>query len=346
MSNETIVAQQYNEQFIQDMKMPDKVASLQKASAQYIKTELQEKAFSRAIIPQEPISTSDCQRNVGDTSLYVIRDIEPGVSALAVDNLGEPDGTYVRGERYTIPIVKFATKRFQITEDDLKSYQYKITKRIEDKSVPILEKLEDKFFLRMMGSTIAAGGKLAGGNGDTMANKAPQLNPTDHIALTSLLESGINGGTANKALEVGCLLMTRDTYKSTIMLPAYGDDFGKDRIHHGVGGDTLYGTKVIRTIKSDILPNGHVFAFTSPDFLGNNFAMGEPTFEIRSQFGTIEWQTVERIGMNVGNVSAAALLTMKGSNTPGAVPSTGNGDLYYTGSNSSTITNHYKNYRV
>ena len=133
---------QYNQGFITKLASPDGQAELQEAGRQYVKTELQEAAFSRGILPQELITTSDCQRNVNDNSLYVIRDIEPDASALGVDNSGEPDGEYVKGERYLIPIINFVTKRFQITEDDLKAYQYKITKRIEDKSVPVLENLK------------------------------------------------------------------------------------------------------------------------------------------------------------------------------------------------------------
>ncbi len=148
--HEAITAMQSNDAFLEKISTLEGQAQLSEAGRQYVKTELQEAAFTRAIVPQEPITVADCQRNVNDNSLYLIRDIEPDAAAVAVDNLGEPDGQYVKGERYIIPIVNFVTKRFQITVEDLRAYQYKITKRIEDKSVPVLEKLEDKFFLRLL----------------------------------------------------------------------------------------------------------------------------------------------------------------------------------------------------
>ena len=306
--HDALSAQQFNQNFLEKIATVEGQAELSEAGRQYVKVELQEAAFSRAVIPQEPITTSDCQRNVKDNSLYVIRDVEPGVSALGVDNLGEPDGNYVKGERYVIPIVNFVTKRFQITVEDLRAYQYKITKRIEDKSVPILEKLEDKFFLRLVGAAINTGKKWVIGTG-------PHINTADHIALKQMLQSGQNGANTRK-LEVANMLMTQETYDWVIDLPKAGDDFGKDRVLNGITSDTIFGTKAIRTIKSDILPNGHIFAFTSPDFLGHNFAMGEPTFEIKSNFGLIEWQTKESIGMGIGNVEAAAMLTLTGSKSP------------------------------
>ncbi len=316
--HDALSAQQYNASFLEKIATVEGQAQLTEAGRQYVKTELQESAFSRAILPQEPISTSDCQRNIHDNSLYLIRDIEPGVSALGVDNLGEPDGNYIRGERYTIPIVNFATKRFQITVEDLRAYQYKITKRIEDKSVPILERLEDQFFLRIIGAAARISNKVVAGGTKQMKTGLPQIDPTDHIHLKNVLQAGINGG-ATKKLECAAMLMTNETYETVVMLPSHGDDFGKDRVLNGITSDTVYGTRVIRTIKSDLLPNGHVWAFTTPDFLGHNFALGEPTFEIKSNFGLIEWQTKESIGMNVGNVQAAALLTMQGSSTPGTL---------------------------
>ena len=324
--HDALSAQQYNAEFLTKVATMEGQAQLSEAGRQYVKTELQEAAFSRAILPQEPISAADCQRNVNDNSLYVIRDIEPGVSAVGVDNLGEPDGNYVKGERYVIPIVNFATKRFQITVEDLRAYQYKITKRIEDKSVPILEKLEDKFFLRMINAAVQQpdAQKVIPGTFGT-AGDAPALNVDDHIKLKNTLQAGINGG-ASKKLEVKTLLATQEVYETLIKIPNVGDDFGKDRVLNGITSDTLYGTKVTRTIKSDLLPNGHVWAFAAPDFLGHNFAMGEPTFEIKSQFGLIEWQTKESIGMGIGNSAAAALLTLNGSQTPGEAIS-GSGDL-------------------
>jgi len=328
---------QFNEQFLEKISSVQGQAELTEAGRQYVKTELQEAAFSRAILPQEPITTADCQRNVNDNSLYLIRDIEPDAAAVGVDNLGEPDGQYVKGERYIIPIVNFVTKRFQITVEDLRAYQYKITKRIEDKSVPVLEKLEDKFFLRLIGAAVNVSGnndkavKYAGGTANLT------IEATDFIKLKNTLASGINQADT-KRKEVGCILMCQEAFESAVVLPGAGDDFGKDRVLNGITSDTLYGTKIVKTIKSDLLPVGHLWAFTTPDFLGHNFALGDPNFEIKSNFGLIEWQTKESIGMGIGNALSVALLTLKGSVNPG-----GSTDLVVAtdGTTPANITNYY-----
>ena len=328
---------QFNEQFLEKIATVQGQAELTEAGRQYVKIELMEAAFSRAIIPQEPITTADCQRNTNDNSLYVIRDIEPGVEAVGVDNLGEPDGSYVKGTRYIIPIINLATKRFQITVEDLRAYQYKITKRIEDKSVPILEKLEDKYFLRLLGVAVSGGTaaeKVRKYTGSTSLTVAA----TDFITLKNTLASGINGSDP-KRKEVGAILMCQEVFETIVTLPSAGDDFGKDRVLNGIVSDTLYGTKTIRTIKSDILPQGHLFAFTTPDFLGHNFALGDPNFEIKSNFGLIEWQTKEAVGMNIGNRLSVALLTLKGSVAPGTST---NLEVTTDGTTDAAITAYYK----
>lgn len=334
---------QFNEAFLEKIATVEGQAQLTEAGRQYVKTELMEAAFSRAIIPQEPITTSDCQRNINDNSLYVIRDIEPSAAAVGVDNLGEPNGNYIKGQRYIIPIINFATNRFQITVEDLRAYQYKITKRIEDKSVPVIEKLEDKFFLRLIGAAVAVAGA-----GSSKAvkydtdDKDLEVSTRDIIKIKNTLASGINGSDALRK-EVGCLLMCQEAFETVVILPSAGDDFGKDRVLNGITSDTLFGTKTVRTIKSDILPRGHIWAFTTPDFLGHNFSLGDPNFEIKSTFGLIEWQTKESIGMGIGNALSVALLTLKGSVNPGGATDLAIGT---DGTVTSNITNYYKSLTV
>jgi len=314
--NETITAIQSNDAFLEKLGTVEGQAQLSEAGRQYVKTELQEAAFTRAIIPQEPITVADCQRNVNDNSLYLIRDIEPDASAVAVDNLGEPNGKYVKGERYIIPVVNFVTKRFQITVEDLRAYQYKITKRIEDKSVPVLEKLEDKYFMRLCGAALAVAPDTTRKVLKYTGTNDLELAQGDLVKIKNTLSAGINGSDP-KRKEVACILMCQEAFETAVFLPGAGDDFGKDRIQHGITSDTLHGTKIIKTIKSDLLPVGHLFAFTTPDFLGHNFALGDPSFEIKSNFGLIEWQTKESIATGIGNALSVALLTLKGSVNPG-----------------------------
>jgi hypothetical protein len=314
-----ISVRQANEAFFEKLATIEGQSQLSEAGRQYVKTELMEASFARAIIPQEPITVADCQRNINDNSLYVIRDIEPTAYAVGVDNLGEPDGKYVKGERYIIPIINLSTLRFQITVEDLRAYQYKITKRIEDKSVPILEKLEDKYFLRLIGAGLALSGPTGYKKAVTFVGTPAydlEITARDFVKVKNTLASGIAGGDAKKK-ETACILMTQETYESAVAIPNAGDDFGKDRVYNGIVSDTLFGTKVIRTIKSDILPTGHLWAFAAPDFLGHNFGLGDPSFEIKSTFGLIEWQTKESVAIGEGNALSAALLTLQGSVAPG-----------------------------
>jgi hypothetical protein len=339
-----LTAVQYNEKFLDKIASIQGQAELTEAGRQYVKTELLEAAFSRAIIPQEPITTADCQRNIHDNSLYIIRDIEPSAVAVGVDNLGEPDGQYIKGERYIIPVVNFSTKRFQITVEDLRAYQYKITKRIEDKSVPILEKLEDKFFLRLIGAAVdvaTTGSKKVVKFTGTPTNDL-ELSARDIVKIKNTLASGINGSDS-KRKEVGCLLMTQEVFETAVILPSAGDDFGKDRVLNGIVSDTLYGTKVVRTIKSDLVPSGHIWGFTTPDFLGHNFALGDPNFEIKSNFGLIEWQTKESVAQGIGNALSVALLTLQGAVNPGGST---NLEVATDGTMPANIAAYYKSLKV
>lgn len=312
--------QEFNARFLEKVASLAGQSELMEAGRQYVKTELMESAFNRAILPQEPITVADCQRNMNDQSLYLLRDIEPEASALGVDNLGEPDGQYVSSGRYKIPIINLSTKRFQITVEDLRAYQYKITKRIEDKSVPVLEKLEDTYFMKLAAAAITTAtgtpGKIVKPYAASPTNLV--MSKEDIVKIKNTLAGGVKGTTAIdlKKKEVASLLMSQETFEYVVTLPGAGDDFGKDRVLNGITTEILFGTKVIRSIKTGILPEGLIFAFTSPDFLGHNFALGDPTFEIKSNFGLIEWQTKESIGMNLGNRLSVACMVLAGTTDP------------------------------
>jgi len=218
---------EHNEAFINTLEK--NAEAVQDAGRNFLKTELQESAFSRAIIPQEPVTSADCQVNTNDDSLYLIRDIEADAEAVSVDNVGEPDGSYVKGSRYIIPIINFSTKRFQITVEDLRAYRYKVTKRIEDKTVPVLEELEDRLFLRLAGAALTTNSLSSTGKKIVKGTNTSKgyLDQDDFVNMKNTIASGVNASDS-KRKEIGCMLMTEETYNTAVGLPNAGDDFGKD----------------------------------------------------------------------------------------------------------------------
>jgi len=340
MSDLSII--EHNEAFLNNLEK--NASAVADAGRNFIKTELQESAFSRAIIPQEPVTASDCQVNTNDDSLYLIRDIETEAEAVSVDNVGEPDGSYVKGGRYIIPIINFSTKRYQITVEELRAYRYKVTKRIEEKTVPVLEELEDRLFLRLSGASLVnnslspTGKKILKGANTTKG----YLDQDDFVNIKNTLASGVNTSDT-KRKEIGCALMTEETYNTAIALPNSADDFGKDRVYNGIDSEVLFGTKVITTIKSKVLPVGHVWAFTTPDFLGHNFSLGEPSFEIKKEFNLIQWQARESMGLGIGNALSVALLALKNSVAPGTTTSL---EVATDGTVPAAIANYYKAIRM
>jgi len=300
-------------------RMEKNASDVSEGIREYIHTELVEGSFARTVLKPVPITAADCQVNLADNSLYMIKEIEAGAAAVAVDNLGVPNGRYVKGERYIIPIVNFVTDRFQITEEDLRAYRHPITKRIQEKSVPILHKLEDTYFLRLVGAALAAQSALNATGVKAVKGHATndlELNERDFISLKNALSSGIKGSD-DKRKETALMLMTQEDYETAVLLPNAADSFGTDRIINGLRSETLYGTRIVKTIKSNVLPRGHVMAFTTEDFLGHAFTLGETRFEIKKEFGLLQWETKMSVGYGIGNALSVALLTLPGASMGG-----------------------------
>lgn len=340
---DTIETSRANTEFFTKLATLNGQQEASRQGAQYLKTELLETCIVNSIIAQAPITADQCQRNVKDTSLHLIRDIEPTAVAVGVDILGQPDGKYIRGERYLIPVVHYTTAIFEIVVEDLMSYQYNITERIQDKSVPYLDRAIDTSWFHLCGAALCsstAGTQKIVKSGH---NVAKWLSYVDVVNLCNTLASGVNGRDPKK-LELALILMTQEVAATSAGLVGAGDNFGKDRVLNGVPTETLFGHKVVTTIKSDILPIGHLWGFADGEFLGHNYSVGETHFEIFSKFGLVQWQSKCTIAMGIGNARALALLPIYGTVSPadGTTPLT----CTTTGTVDADIVNYYKGLRV
>jgi hypothetical protein len=119
-------------------------------------------------------------------------------------------------------------------------------------------------------------------------------------------------------------IMTEPDYDDVLAwtLQDMGDKMQSETMVDGYKYNTLLGRKLIRTIKTDILRIGNVYAFAAPEFLGKNFILNNTKFYIDKVANLITWQSWMDIGMIVVNIASVRKLELySGSVTPTATDS-------------------------
>lgn len=335
-------AEMVNSGFIERLETegPTKTAA---ASLNYIKDRLRESSFCDMIVPNERVVRGDLQRSTEHDTLVKIIDIEPGSRAMSLNFRGQPEATYVNGKRYAISFYTISSLKFEIVEQELMAYEMPITKIIEENSLKDMVEIKDREFLNHVEACI--NGMQSEANGGAVKFNASNVNSgsvvgvskvkgslalqrdtddfvslaiqrPDIIKIKKLLKRQIvtSDGTVVRQgrLKPAVMLMTEsdaDDFDSWT-IEDYGDRLQSETALDGYTYSKVLGLRIIRTIKNDILREGNVYVFTSPEFFGRNYTLNDVKFYIDKIANRIFWQAWMDIGMGFGNIASVVKLEL------------------------------------
>ncbi len=122
------------------------------------------------------------------------------------------------------------------------------------------------------------------------------------------------GGPRNGRLRVDKLLITDTDLLdvNTWTTSDVGDEIAGQTTVHGWKKSTIVGMKYVRTLKTDILRPGNIYAFTTADFLGGFLVLNKTKFYADKERDMISFEAWENIGMYIGNVAACRKLELFG----------------------------------
>lgn len=348
-------AEMVNSGFIERLETegPTKTAA---ASLNYIKDRLRESSFCDMIIPNERVVRGDLQRSTEHDTLVKIIDIEPGSRAMSLNFRGQPEATYVNGKRYAISFFTISSLKFEIVEQELMAYEMPITKIIEENSLKDMVEIKDREFLnhveacingmqdeangspiKFNTSNVNAGSVI--GVSKVKGSLALQRNTDDFVSLAiqrpdivkikKLLKRQIvkSDGTVVRQgrLKPAVMLMTEsdaDDFDSWT-IEDYGDRLQAETALDGYTYSKVLGLRIIRTIKNDILREGNVYVFTSPEFFGRNYTLNDVKFYIDKIANRIFWQAWMDIGMGFGNIASVVKLELYSGAVDTSAPDSG-----------------------
>lgn len=321
-----------NELFTQKLSSAEGKEKMAEYGGSYIRDRLREVSFTRKIVPPEQVTRADCQRSVNHDTLVKIVDVEPKSRAMTMTFRGQPSARFIRGGRAEVAFFTISSEMFQKTEQELLAYEMPITKIIEENSVKDIQEIEDREFTihieaavqalqteanggtptALSASTLTAGtvvefsvikGELARNAPANDATVRPLQRP-DLVQLFKLLDGN--------RLRCERLLFTEVDWDDLLQwtVEDFGDRIQSETTVDGYKYNTVLGRPYVRTIKTDILRPGNIYAFTKPEFFGKFYVLNNTKFYIDKIANTITFQAWEDIGMSIINIASVRKLEL------------------------------------
>jgi PHD/YefM family antitoxin component YafN of YafNO toxin-antitoxin module len=288
----------------------EKVAALGQS---YLRDRLREDRFMGKILPPRTVKPSECQPSVGHDGLVYMDEVEPDSKAVAITFRGEADATYVDAERYEIPFYMTSSDEFQKTTQELQAIKMPIWSIIKKNVVKDIKAVQDYHFLRHVQSAVETTGQTVYGEQAT-AEIAARGNATgfrgklqrgDVVTLKQSLTGSYREAKVVLLNEQDADDMLRWTIEDR------GDKSLDEINRNGLGKDaTLFGLKLVRTIKVDILQTGNIYAFTSPEFLGKFLLLNSTQFYAEKRAYLITMKGWEDVGVGIGNIYSCAKMKL------------------------------------
>ena len=327
-----VPARTLNELFAQKLSTAEGKEKIAEYGGSYIRDRLREVSFVRKILPPEQVTRTDCQRSVNHDTLVKIVDVEPQSRAMAMTFRGQPTSRFIRGPKAEIGFFTISSEMFQKTEQELLAYEMPITKIIEENSVKDIQEIEDREFMIHIEAACQALQTEANGGTSTALNQST-INGAGVVEFSILKgELARNAGTNDATVRplqrpdlvnlfklldgnrLRCerILFTEVDWDDILQwtVEDFGDKVQSETAVDGYKYNTVLGRPYIRTIKTDILRPGNVYAFTRPEFFGKFYVLNNTKFYIDKVANTITFQSWEDIGMGIINIAAVRKLEL------------------------------------
>lgn len=277
------------------------VKEAQDAINDYVRVRMREDGFWRRVLPPITITNDELDRQVDTDNPVKVVDKEPeSPAAISVPFASLPMNRYIRGPRFRVMFDRILTPKFTKDVDQLRTYDMDIRQILSDNSIKDILAEEDgkaiatiNFLLLGVGVPLTETGvaqwvAISGGvTRDNLAEAMKVLPRTpNHLNVATVL---VNNVSIWDIVKFG-----RDEV---------GGDLSQELFENGFAERELLGRRWIVTIKRDLVPDGTIFLFAAPKFLGKFFVLEDTTMYIDRRAFMLEFFAYESIGSSIANVA-------------------------------------------
>lgn len=306
---------QLNQKFVQMLDDPEMAKEAEQKGAEFLKLQIYEDSFMEKILPAQPISPSQADRTTDAPNYQYVIDKEfTDVGAVEVGLRGLADYDYVEEDRYAVNFWKIESDEYEKTEGEIRGMRQPIQNLIRHHIAYHIRKQMDKSFIGAVNAAISQNTAE-----QVVETDEPYLTPEHVVDLRNILEGQNAQG---RYLQASTLLMTVPQYNKISQWiqqntsnganagPGMAGGITQEFWRDGYEYDTLFGMRVIKTYKSDLIDNDEVYVFTDPQFLGHHLTFNDDRFSIIKHHDRIKWKGWRTFGFAIGNAKACGKLKL------------------------------------
>jgi hypothetical protein len=292
-----------NRVFVENIRDPSMRKEAEERAQAYLKLRVYEDSFLSRIMPPKPISPSQCDRTLeSPTLLRKIIDKEfTDVKATVMDFRGKGDYKFIETAQYAVDFHKIESEEYHITEQELRAKEQPIQSLIKHHTARFIQEKMDQVFINALEGIISANPAQA------TTDSSDIILPSNITKLRNILD-----GRTTFPQVAATLLMTQAQFNNMAVWPQAGVDngMGQEYWADGYKYDKIFGLRVVKTIKSNLVPNNVIYAFVAPEFLGHHLTFNDDRFQIKTEWDDIAWKAWKTHGAAIGNNFGVAKLTL------------------------------------
>ena len=289
------------------------ITKVAQAANDVTRINIREGSFANKILPPENIGNERLVKTMTE-DLIVIDDLEPdspGAKYVPFETV--PEGEIITGSRYITPLARIVTPAFTKDIDQLRTYDYPIRKILTDNSIKDGMATHDRKFIETVDSIVFNSEGEVPGNVHPVTGKIQwmdfdhDINRRNFADATKMLP---RGNARDKFVARNYIALAHEnTLRDILKLDRIqiGGDLAEKNFTDGLTSTTVMGIKCISTIKRSLVPEGYVYFFAEPSFLGHNYTLTDWTMYLNKEAFFIKWFSYWLGGFSFGNIAGMAL---------------------------------------
>lgn len=292
---------------------PVQVQKAAEAGTNFTRRKLRETSWFEKVLPPEPISNKDLDRQMFTDKPVKLVDFEPNSpAAISVPFNTTPLSFVLRGQRYPVMQDRILSPRMTKDVDELRTWEMDIRQVVSDNIIKDMLTEIDSRAMTSVDATLGGAADVVLVNSG-VAQWQSFAGSITREGIAEMMKIMPRGGT-DTGLEAKVCVINNITIKEFMKFAREeaGGDLAQDLLTQGVVFQEFAGAKWIVTIKESLVPTGDILMFGAPEALGKHYVLVDTTMYIKSEAFSVSFFAYTTRGATIGNTLSVARASFDG----------------------------------